>query len=80
MSSQNPEWRKKKQVSFTPSYGHHSGVSFGLTGSKKKGYRVWCGGWYDSFVGIDCVFSEEDRRDLIELLQMADNTEPEGES
>lgn len=78
MASQNPEWRKKKALYFVPSYGgRHAGVDFVLTGSKKRGYRVSCGGWYDGFVGINCEFSEEDRRDLIELLQMADNSAPE---
>ena len=74
--SQNPDWRKKKKLFFQPSYGGgHEGVDFVLTGSKKRGYRVSCGGWYDGFVGISCVFSEQDRLDLIEMLQMANNSE-----
>lgn len=77
MTSQNPEWRKKKALYFVPEYGRNSGVDFVLSGSKKRGYRVSCGGWYDGFVGISCEFSEEDRRDLIEMLQMADNSEQE---
>lgn len=74
MAGHNTDWRKKKVLYFVPSYGHHSGVDFRLTGSKKNGYRVHCGGWYDSCVGIDCEFSEQDRRDLIEMLLMADNS------
>ena len=71
----NTNWRKTKTLFFLPSYGASAGVDFHLTGSKKKGYRVHCGGWYDDFVGISCEFSEQDRLDLIEMLQMASNEE-----
>ena len=71
----NTNWRKSKKLYFLPIYGANSGVDFQLTGSKKNGYKVHCGGWYDGFAGISCEFTEQDRLDLIEMLQMANNSE-----